>query len=248
MTTCALDHRRIGDMVGRVRTPSACAMCHTRRLAVCGALTDTDLPDFVALSNQVRFKAGQVISEEAAPADWVYSITSGVISLHKALPDGRRQTTGFLFAGDFVGLSSRTVNACGAEAISDVEACRFSRARFESFMNTHPELRLRVLHMTTDELSAAHDQMLLLGRKTARERVASFLLQLAERAAVHREAANTVVLPMRRLAIADYLGLTIETVSRTFTNLSRSGVIEMEDPSTVRIVSTFALRHAAGGR
>jgi len=207
-----------------------------------------ELAGFAALSSHVRFRAGQALSEEGAPADWVFSVVSGVVSLHKALPDGRRQTTGFLFAGDFIGLPSRIVNACGAEAITEVEACRFSRSRLEGYMDAHPALRTRLLRMTADELSAAHDQMLLLGRKTARERVASFLLQLADRAVSHQMPANPVILPMRRLAIADYLGLTIETVSRTFTNLAGSGVIEMIDTSTVRIASMFALRHAAGGR
>jgi CRP/FNR family transcriptional regulator len=171
-----------------------------------------------------------------------------VIGLHKALPDGRRQTTGFLFAGDFVGLSSRIVNTCGAEAITDVEACRFARPRFEAYIEEHRELGARLLRMTADELSAAHDQMLLLGRKSARERVASFLVQLADRAAARQVPSNPVLLPMKRLAIADYLGLTIETISRTFTNLARMGVIELVSVGTVRIVSMPALRDIAGGR
>jgi CRP/FNR family transcriptional regulator len=223
-------------------------MCHARQLSICGALDQYDLPGFAALSSHVRFRAGQTICEEGAPADWVFSVTIGVIGLHKALPDGRRQTTGFLFAGDFVGLSSRFVNACGAEAITDVETCRFARPRFEAYIEEHRELGARLLRMTADELSAAHDQMLLLGRKSARERVASFLLQLADRAAARQVPSNPVLLPMKRLAIADYLGLTIETISRTFTSLARIGVIELVSVSTVRIVSMPALRDIAGGR
>lgn len=246
---CALDQRQSSGSAKRAEAPATlCAMCHARRFAVCGALAEDKLPQFADLSVHLRFAAGQTVSEEGAPADWVFTVVSGVIGLHKALPDGRRQTTGFLFAGDVIGLPSRVVNACAAEAITDVEVCRFSRPRFEMYMDDNPELRARLLRMTADELSAAHDQMLLLGRKTARERVASFLLQLAERAASRQLPTSPVVLPMRRLAIADYLGLTIETVSRTFTNLARAGVIEMVDVSTVRIVSMFALRHAAGGR
>ncbi len=246
---CALDQRRCGDGAKRGEVPaSLCAMCHARRFAVCGALAEAELPSFAALSSHLRFAAGQTISEEGAPADWVFSVVSGVIGLHKSLPDGRRQTTGFLFAGDVVGLPSRVVNTCAAEAITEVEVCRFSRARFEAYMDDHPALRARLLRMTADELSAAHEQMLLLGRKTARERVASFLLLLADRAASRQLPANPVVLPMKRLAIADYLGLTIETVSRTVTNLARAGVIELVDTHTVRIASIFALRHAAGVR
>lgn len=246
---CALDQRRYGDSAKRAEAPAAlCAMCHARRFAVCGALAEDKLPEFAALSTHLRFEAGQIVSEEGAPADWVFTVVRGVVGLHKALPDGRRQTTGFLFAGDVIGLASRVVNACAAEAITDVEVCRFARPRFEMYMDNHPELRARLLRMTADELSAAHDQMLLLGRKTARERVASFLLQLADRAVAREMPASPVVLPMRRLEIADYLGLTIETVSRTFTNLARAGVIELVDTGTVRIASMFALRHAAGGR
>lgn len=228
--------------------PAHCAVCQARDQAICGVLDQHDLRDFAALSSHVRFSAGQTICDEGAPADWVFSLTSGVIGLHKGLTDGRRQTTGFLFAGDFVGLASRTVNTCGAEAITDVEACRFARPRFEIYLEEHPELRTRLLRMTVDELSSAHAQMLLLGRKTARERVASFLLQLADRAAARRVPANPVQLPMKRAAIADYLGLTIETVSRTLTSLVRLGVIEMASVGVVRILAITTLREIADGR
>lgn len=245
---CAQGERRYREGAERGHAlPAICVMCQARALSVCAALDDRQLPGFAALSSHVQFKAGQVLCDEGASADWVFSVTGGVVSLHKALPDGRRQTTGFLFPGDFVGLSSRILNACGAEAVTDVEACRFTRPRFEAYMDERPELRARLLRMTADELSVAHDQMLLLGRKTARERVASFLLQLAERAAARHMPANPVLLPMRRVAIADYLGLTIETVSRTFTSLARSGVIEMVHIGAVRIASMSALRHIAGG-
>jgi CRP/FNR family transcriptional regulator len=257
MTADAGRARRMADAQAQYRycenhkrgevLPAHCSMCQARQLSICGALDMRDLPAFAALSSHVRFEAGQAVCEEGAPADWVFSLTRGVVGLHKTLPDGRRQTTGFLFAGDFVGLSSCIVNTCGAEAITDVEACRFARTRFVAHMDEQPELRARLLRMTADELSAAHDQMLLLGRKTARERVSSFLLQLANRAARHHGPANPIMLPMRRIAIADYLGLTVETVSRTFTALARAGVIVMAGPGTVHIASMPALRRLAGG-
>lgn len=221
-------------------------MCRVRAFAICGALEPHQLADFATASSHVRFKPGQTVCEEGAPADWVFSVTSGVIGLHKALPDGRRQTTGFLFAGDFLGLSSRVVNACGGDAATEVEACRFARTRFETYLESYPGLRKRLLGMTIDELSAAHEHMLLLGRKSARERLASFLLRLSDRATARQMPANPLSLPMRRAAIADHLGLTVETVSRAFTGLARSGVIEMMSPGAVRIASMPALRHAAG--
>lgn len=217
-------------------------------MAICGALEPRQLADFSALASHVSFKPGQTICEEGGPAEWVYSVTRGVVGLHKALPDGRRQTTGFLFDGDFVGLASRAVNVCGAEAVTAVEVCRFSRPRFEAYLEVHPELRERLLRMTADELSAAHQHILLLGRKSARERVASFLLQFVDRATGRGLTANPLSLPMKRAAIADHLGLTIETVSRTFTSLAHSGMIEMISPSLVRIVSVSGLREAAGDR
>lgn len=203
---------------------------------------------FAAQGSLVRFAAGQTLCEEGAPSQWVFSITAGVASLHKALPDGRRQTIGFLFPGDLLGLTPGSAHECGAEAIADVEACRFARPRFMAALDEYPALRPRLLHMTATELAAAQDHMLLLGRKTAGERVASFLLQLSQRAASHDLPDNPVLLPMRRTVIADYLGLTVETVSRTFTHLARAGVIETLNKSTIRIVSANALRHAASSR
>ena len=134
------------------------------------------------------------------------------------MADGRRQVVGFLVPGDFLGLAFGRTYVYTAEAITAVAACRFQRSRFMELLEELPALEREILGRTSNELAAAQQQMLLLGRKTARERLASFLADLAERSDAD---GGPLELPMGRADIADHLGLTIETVSRTFTGLRR---------------------------
>jgi CRP/FNR family transcriptional regulator len=154
-----------------------------------------------------------------------------MLGLYKLLADGRRQVVGFLVPGDFLGLAFGRTYVHTAEAITPVAACRFPRARFMGLLEEFPALERDILSRTSNELAAAQRQMLLLGRKTARERLASFLVDLAERSDAD---GGPLELPMGRADIADHLGLTIETVSRTFTGLRREGVIDL--PSAHRLV------------
>lgn len=172
---------------------------------------------------------------EAENADNLFNITAGCVRLYKLLGDGRRQITGFLFPGDFLGLAVDETYGYSAEAITKVEACRFPRRRFEGLLDDIPKLERRLLGLASNELAAAQDQMLLLGRKTAQEKVASFLLTLSHRARQAGRTDNPVELPMSRSDIADYLGLTTETVSRTFTQMKRTGAIRLMEGSRVAI-------------
>jgi CRP/FNR family transcriptional regulator len=151
------------------------------------------------------------------------------LRLYKALPDGRRQITGFLSAGHLLGLSLNDLHLYTAEAITPVNLRRYPRAWFDRLVDEVPGLARRLLAATSDELRAAQDQMLLLGRKTAEERIASFLLMLADR----EHGANAVQVAMSRSDIADYLGLTMETVSRMLAKMKHEGIIAL--PSTARV-------------
>ena len=222
-----------------------CAHCASRRYSVCAPVPADELPRFFAMAAKLRIEPRRTLFDEGDAPDHVFSITRGAVSLSKALSDGRRQITGFLFDGDFVGLAHGDACAYTAEALTPVEACRFPRARFESYVADHPHVERRLLQIASTELAAAQDQMLLLGRKTAVERLASFLVRLSDRAVLRARPGNPIALPMSRSEIADYLGLTIETVSRTITQLRRMGAIDLDGIHQVRMTSEETLRRLA---
>lgn len=189
-----------------------------------------------------EYRVGEAVIREGDPADHILHVLGGVLRTCKLLPDGRRAIMGFIYPGDVLGVSFQSRYLFTAEAVTNVKVRRFSRGRFLALVDESPELRPQLFAIMCDEMSAAQDQMLLLGRKGAEERVASFLL------AVHRKAGNgnNVELPMTRLDMADYLGLTIETVSRTMTDLTRRGFISANGRSTITLGRQSALQEIAG--
>jgi CRP/FNR family transcriptional regulator len=193
-----------------------------------------------------RYAPGQAIFEESEAADYVYNVSNGDVCLYKLLADGRRQITGFLRPGDFLGLVKQDVYAYGAEAIDDVVLCCMRVIDLERLLRELPAVRDRLLDMSRDEMAAAQEQMLLLGRKSAREKVLSFLLLRAQYDYDLDEAEAAVLdLPMSRNDIGDYLGLTIETVSRTFTALKEEGLIELPTAQHVVLPDLDAVEAAA---
>ncbi len=224
-----------------------CAACTVRPFAMCGALEDSDLDRLNAISGTVTAEASQAIVYEGDTADYVFNVLSGVVRLTKMMSDGRRQITGFLFPGDFLGLSVKGMYACSAEAVTGVSLCRFARSRLTTLYKDRPELEHRLLDMASDELARTQDQILLLGRKTARERVVSFLLLLSDQAERIDQPGNPVDLPMSRSDIADYLGLTIETVSRTMTGLAKDGLITLPNAHRAVLEDKAALEAIASG-
>ncbi len=224
-----------------------CAACDVRELSICDALKGPEIDRMAEIVNRIPVTAGRTLFQEGDDADYVYNIIDGAIRLFKLLPDGRRQITGFLFPSDFLGIALKARYAYSAETITDTIVCRFSRQKLESLFAELPALETRLLETAGNELIAAQDQMLLLGRKTAAERVASFLLNLAGRAAVRGIKSEQISLPMTRTDMGDYLGLTVETVSRTFTKLRRNGLIATPSPHEVDILSVDGLKEMAEG-
>ncbi|WP_114395796.1 Crp/Fnr family transcriptional regulator [Oleisolibacter albus] len=212
-----------------------CGACPVRSLTVCAALEAEELRRLAEILQTVRYEAGHTLFAEGDKADTLYNVTAGTMKLYKLLPDGRRQITGFLLPGDFMGLSVNEVYAYSAEAVTPVTLCRFPRKRMEALLEEFPKMQRRLFSMASNELAAAQDQMLLLGRKTAKEKICSFLLMLSQRAQRRGHKENPVHVPMSRADIADYLGLTTETVSRTFTQLKTSRVISLLEGSKVQI-------------
>jgi CRP/FNR family transcriptional regulator len=154
-------------------------------------------------------------------------VLEGVLRLYKLLPDGRRQFIGFALPGDFLGLAGSPQYEFSADAIGAVVLCQFSRASFARFGENRPRFLRRINEFAGRELTRAQEHMVLLGRRSAEEKVASFLIGWRDRLAGIGGAEEVLPLPMGRLDIADYLGLTIETVSRTFTKLERDGIIRI---------------------
>ncbi len=224
-----------------------CAACEVREVTFCSALNEHELASIQAIVRQVRLAPGQTLFQEGDEAENVFNVVGGVIKLYKLLRDGRRQITGFLFPGDFLGIASRDGYSHSAEAVTAVRLCRFPRRRLEPLFDRYPKLEHRLLGIATDELTAAQDQMLLLGRKTAAEKLASFLLSLERRIGAAGEPAPSLSVPMSRSDVADYLGLTVETVSRTFGRFRKLGLVDVPDAHTVVLRRRQGLERIADG-
>ena len=247
MATPRLDPRKRRASVGDPALPEPCRHCAVRPLSVCAALEGAEMAGLAGIVTRCRYDTGALIMMEGDAAEHVFNIVEGTVQIYRLLPDGRRQITGFLMGGDFLGLALNDTNPYSAEAIGPVTLCRMPRRRFEQLIDAFPHLERRLLVDASNELFAAQEQMLLLGRKTAREKVATFLLMLARRAARRGKPDDEVVLSMSRTAVGDYLGLTIETVSRTMTQLRRAGVVALHGANQVEILDRAALETVAEG-
>ncbi len=226
---------------------SPCEKCNIAEMSLCHALSCDDLKQLSAISSSIEVGKGVTIINEQDPANYLFNVTAGSVKLYKLLPDGRRQMTGFLFPGDFLGIAMNDCYAYSAESLEDTKLCRFSRAKLEELLKILPHLENRLLNMVSNELVLAQDQMLLLGRKTAKEKVCSFLLSLCKRAPSKSDQAQTISLPMGRSDIGDYLGLTTETVSRTLTNLKKMGIISIPATGILEITNMQELTDLAEG-
>jgi CRP/FNR family transcriptional regulator len=215
------------------------------RLAISRGLERQTTTSLMAITSLQKKAPGETLFAEGDDADCVYEIMSGMVRLYKLLPDGRRQITGFLRAGNLLGLAPEGVCVYTAEAITEVTLCRYKRRALERLMDEAPGFAKRLLTVTSHELRAAQDQMLLLGRKTATEKVASFLLLMAERQ--DGSDADEIEVPMTRNDIADYLGLTLETVSRTLSKLKHNGLIALPTPGHIVILRHDQLEEIAAG-
>lgn len=196
-----------------------------RSLSICDALDHADLAEIERIARNVQLAPNEAIFTAGQVASAVHNLTAGVARLYKLLPDGRRQVIGFALPGDFLGMSPSDRYSFSADAIDSVTVCRMSRDAFTHFIEQRPHFVLRINEFASRELMLAQDQMLLLGRRTAEEKVAAFLVGWRERLARIGDTRETISLPMSRQDIADYLGLTIETVSRTLTRFEREKML-----------------------
>jgi CRP/FNR family transcriptional regulator, anaerobic regulatory protein len=238
-------------IIDTARPADQCIHCGARHYSVCNVIPAGDLDRLAATAVTMNVESGRTFICEGDPAEHFFNVTSGCAKLFKLLPDGRRQITGFAGMGTFLGLAVSTTYAFSAEALEPMKVCRFSRGRLRTLLDEFPAMEQRLLEVASNELVAAQEQMLLLGRKTARERMASFLIArtalpstcLADGPAL----ADVITLPMTRADIADYLGLTIETVSRSLTRFKAEGLIAIPAAGAIRICDLAALTRMAAG-
>ena len=203
-----------------------------------GYLDAVELRGLSKLANKVDFRAGKTIFSEGDRANTVFGLSNGLVRLYKSLPDGRRQVLAFALPGDLLGMPLRERHTCSADAIGEIAACRFSRAEFANFAEISPSM-LRLLNdFATRELEMAQELLLLVCQASAEERVTTFLVNWRNRLASLGTPSPVLALPMRRQDIADFLGLKLETVSRTFAKLQKKKVIRVVPKGVILMRST----------
>lgn len=216
-----------------------CSGCPIRHRAVCARCEPDELRYLDEIKYYRTFEAGQHVIWAGDQLDFVASVVTGIGSLTQTMEDGRTQMVGLLMPSDFIGRPGRATASFDVTAISEMTLCCFRRRPFEKLLGTTPHIGQRLLEMTLDDLDAARDWMLVLGRKTAREKIASLLAIMARREAYLNMLPETEAmrfdLPLTRDAMADYLGLTLETVSRQISALKRDGLISLEGNRRVTI-------------
>lgn len=224
---------------------SRCAACSARTKGLCAALPAEELPELTTASRTVNMLSSTPVVHEGGEADSVFTVVSGMLKLYKTLPDGRQQITGFATAGDVIGLAVGESYAYTAETVTASTVCRVPRAALHRLMERRPAVQARLLAMTSVELSAAQDQILLLGCKTAVERVASFLLALSRRSKPLPDGCPSVFLPMPKVDIGAYLGLRPETLSRVLRKLEDAGAITRLSNDRIRVDDAAVLDASA---
>jgi CRP-like cAMP-binding protein len=216
-------------------------LAHTaRHLAAFSTVTSDGVACLDRLGTVVTLSREQPLFFAGDPADCYFKVVKGAVRSCKLLADGRRHIGDFFLAGDFIGLDADETYPCTAEAVTDAVLIRYARRKVDALAAAEPQVARSLVEIMRDGLLAARERMAVLGHMTARERIASFLLDLADRSSDAR-----IELPMTRTDIGDYLGLTMETVSRTISQLRNEGIIKQRGVHAVAIVNRPALERAA---
>ncbi|MBA1143106.1 Crp/Fnr family transcriptional regulator [Mesorhizobium neociceri] len=241
----------VGQNIHSSPIPVLCHSCEARHSGVCGALDPDQLVRFAETTTRHKIEPGGALIGDAEPVYSYSNLLSGVVKLTKTLSDGRQQIVGLQFSPDFLGRPFKLESAINAEAATSVTLCSFPRAAVERMMKESPELEHRLFKQTLNELDDARELMVTLGRKTAPEKVASFLLMIGRNMHSGVDSAERPTcfdLPLTRAEISDFLGLTNETVSRQLTRLRADGVIRIENKRHVTVDSMSRLEQRCGGR
>lgn len=227
--------------------PRLCLSCEARHKGVCGVLTPVQLTKLSKYTNRFKLENNKIISSPDGVEKNFANLLNGVVKLTKLMADGRQQIVGLQFAPDLIGRPFMNNSTVTAEAATDIHVCSFPKKILEELLAESPKMEHRLHEQTLRELDDARDWLLTLGRKSAIEKVASFLYLIATHIdPEHNDGKDTITLdmPMKRGDIADFLGITIETVSRQLTNLRKSGIIEIPNRHTINIPSLIRLKYS----
>ncbi len=238
----AAHRRRTQD----VRQQAPCRACSIRHAAVEARVAADDFQHLISIASDYSIAKGTTIFCEGERGDYIYSVTEGTVMSYKLMLDGRRQITGFYFPGDFLGLVDSGAYAHSAEAATDARLFRYRLPELNALVLRHPMMEHRLAEVARHELVEAEEHALLLGRKTAKEKIATFLIRIARQARDRGERSDLLTITMSRSAIADYLGLTTETTSRTLASFAKDGLISGK-ARKVEILDEESLRRIAEG-
>ena len=223
-----------------------CSSCPIRHRAICARCDDDELSRLETIKSYKTFEAGQPIIWRGDELLTFASVVKGIASLSRTMEDGRTQVVGLLLPSDFIGRPGREYVDFDVTAVTEVTLCQFQRKPFEALVEDVPHISQRMMEMALDELNAAREWMVLLGRKTAREKIATFLEMIVRRSTISDHAAAHYSLPLTREEIANFLGLTLETISRQLSVMKKDGIVEFEGRRTF-VIKDLAALHAASG-
>lgn len=226
---------------------TACEHCGSRIAGLCKPLDAAMLDEVSSDSEHSAMAPRSVLFREGDPARRVFTLIDGVAKLTRLLPDGKQQVVGFRFAGDIMGYTNRSTYPFDAELLTSSRVCKLERPKLDGLLKRHPLLERRFLDLCVQELSSTQDQLVAVGRLPAKCRVATFLLLLDNAHRVRGMSVKTLSMPMTRADIADFLGLTLETVSRTFTAFRKRGLLREPSHGQVELLDLEALQSLAEG-
>jgi len=236
------------DVLKSAAPSNFCDTCTVRNRAICSDLTRDELNALNGIGRQRKLRAGEQLIWEGDEAVLVANVIDGLLKLSSQTSDGREQILGIAYPSDFLGRPFGGSTPYGVEALTEAQVCVFERRDFDRFAREHPRLEHKLLERTLSELDRTRKWMLLLGRMNAEQKIASFLLQVADRAGDNDAGEDdrvTFDLQLSRQQIADVLGLTIETVSRQMTRMKSQGLIDLPSRRTVTILDRYALEDRA---
>jgi CRP/FNR family transcriptional regulator len=224
-----------------------CEACGSRVAGICRPLDAAALDEMSEESAQIAMPARATVFREGDPAGRVFTLMEGTAKLTRLLAGGKQQVVGFRFAGDIIGYTNKRDYPFDAELLTDARLCRLDRPQLEGLLKRYPMLERRLLDLCVQELAATQEQLVTVGRRTAEARVAAFLLSLVEARRRRGAGGRLLEMPMTRADIADFLGLTLETVSRTLTAFRKRGWTREPAHQRVELINLGALSDLAEG-
>lgn len=224
-----------------------CAQCAGSSRGLCHGLEDADQSALSDASSLVRLPARGAVFREDDRATAVFTLVDGAAKLLRTLPDGRQQIIGFRFPGDLIGYTARDRYPCDAELVCEATVCRVDRGKLEAMSRGCSGISHRLLELCAEDLAAAQEQLAAMAQRSAEARVAAFLLMLRDAARRNGATGLDLALPMTRADIGDYLGLTIESVSRVFAAFRRAGLVGEPSRGAVRLLRMPEIEALANG-